>query len=117
MFLIIYDQATMLVHAVYGKALREEAEAKLDECNGEACGTSSSFRLTESTTQWSVGEEIKLEPGNYVLILLNPDDRFVHRAVGPFEYEDSPERWMEEQGIANDAPFKIMTLEPHGWDS
>jgi hypothetical protein len=54
-WLVIYDKTTNVVFAVFGKALKEEAQQRLANLKEVAIGTESNFRLTETTVEQSVG--------------------------------------------------------------
>ena len=116
MFHVIYDAGNdNRIGAVFGKALTPQAKIKLDELNAAACGTNSNFKMTRSGERWSVGEKFNPQADKeYVLILLNPDELFPHRAIGPFQYAESPQQWLDEKG--DTGPSEVVQLEPHGWD-
>lgn len=64
MFFIIYDANNqMLVLAVFGSALAEQAERSFQGCKDKAIGTSSNIKMTRSNEKWSVGETLVLDTG------------------------------------------------------
>lgn len=57
MFYIIYDANNgMLILAVFGIALIEQAERSFQGCKDKALGTSSNIKMTTSSERWSRGE-------------------------------------------------------------
>ena len=57
MYYVIYDANNgMLILAVFGVALFEQAERSFQGLKDKAVGTSSNIKMTQSSEQWSVGE-------------------------------------------------------------
>lgn len=64
MFYIIYDANNgMLILAVFGSALTEQAERSFQGCKDKAIGTNSNIKMTQSSEKWSVGEKFVLDTG------------------------------------------------------